>query len=202
MLATSSEAQLLSTPGATPGQVADAALLARTCGCCLVRCRPVTGRTHQIRVHLAHAGHPIVGDEVYGVQVGRAGCGTGAALLLQCAQVAWFIHVGAGVMGDNMKVCWGGGRISRTRPAHQVVQAQCSQSVAATQALSSAAVLSQGCSLAPPTCRAAGPLDQSPGTARMGADAAAPRHEPGQHVQGATARGHARCCRLARPAAA
>jgi 23S rRNA pseudouridine1911/1915/1917 synthase len=32
----------------------------------LLLCRLETGRTHQIRVHLAHIGHPILGDEVYG----------------------------------------------------------------------------------------------------------------------------------------
>ena len=32
----------------------------------LVQCQPKTGRTHQIRVHAAHAGHPIAGDDRYG----------------------------------------------------------------------------------------------------------------------------------------
>ena len=41
--------------------------LSRTYGVySLLQCAPVTGRTHQIRVHLQHAGHPIVGDERYG----------------------------------------------------------------------------------------------------------------------------------------
>jgi 23S rRNA pseudouridine1911/1915/1917 synthase len=35
-------------------------------GALLVEARPLTGRRHQVRVHLAHAGVPILGDELYG----------------------------------------------------------------------------------------------------------------------------------------
>ena len=35
-------------------------------GCTHVRCRLETGRTHQIRVHMAYIGHPVCGDPVYG----------------------------------------------------------------------------------------------------------------------------------------
>jgi 23S rRNA pseudouridine1911/1915/1917 synthase len=49
----------------------------------LVRCTLETGRTHQIRVHMAHIGHPLLGDAVYG-----SGFRTKASLLPEAAQDA------------------------------------------------------------------------------------------------------------------
>jgi 23S rRNA pseudouridine1911/1915/1917 synthase len=43
-------------------------VLKKFVGCSLVELRPVTGRTHQLRIHMAHIGHPILGDHVYGNQ--------------------------------------------------------------------------------------------------------------------------------------
>ena len=43
-------------------------VIARYQGVTHLRCRLETGRTHQIRVHLAYIGHPILGDTVYGAK--------------------------------------------------------------------------------------------------------------------------------------
>ncbi len=50
-----------SRPAVTHWQV-----LARYRGYTYLRCQLETGRTHQIRVHMAYIGHPLLGDEVYG----------------------------------------------------------------------------------------------------------------------------------------
>lgn len=51
-------------PGKTASTVVS--LIQSAGACCLVKCKLHTGRTHQIRVHMAFLGHPLVSDEVYG----------------------------------------------------------------------------------------------------------------------------------------
>lgn len=52
-----------------------------------VAMEPVTGRTHQLRVHMAAIGHPILGDRLYGNRLGYA-----ADRLMLHAQALDFIH--------------------------------------------------------------------------------------------------------------
>ena len=58
-------------PGAKAAET-DVAVRETLPGALLVEARPLTGRKHQLRAHLAHAGMPILGDPVYGDAGGRA----------------------------------------------------------------------------------------------------------------------------------
>ena len=53
--------------------VTDYEVLKARDGLSLVRVRPRTGRTHQIRVHFAYIGHPLLGDDLYGTPDERIG---------------------------------------------------------------------------------------------------------------------------------
>lgn len=53
------------TPGAAEA-ITEYELIAAASGHSLVRVRPLTGRTHQIRVHFASVGAPVTGDDLYG----------------------------------------------------------------------------------------------------------------------------------------
>lgn len=68
-------------------------------GLSLVKVLPITGRTHQIRVHMAHLGHPLVGDFLYGEEVEE--------LKGRCALHSHKLH---------MKLPLGGGDIEITAP--------------------------------------------------------------------------------------
>ena len=58
----------------------------------LIEARLETGRTHQIRVHMAHIGHPLVGDELYGPAKNRLG----AKRQMLHAKILGFVHPATG----------------------------------------------------------------------------------------------------------
>ena len=68
-------------------------LLASAGDASLLELRLLTGRTHQIRVHLAHAGHPVLGDDKYGdFELNRALARQGVKRLLLHAHRLSFSH--------------------------------------------------------------------------------------------------------------
>ena len=73
-------------------------VLERFPGMTLLECHLETGRTHQIRVHLASIGHPVVGDETYGRRPGRSAPAVPAVLLAGLGGVA--LHA-AGLAFDH-----------------------------------------------------------------------------------------------------
>ena len=79
-------------------------VIARGAGATLIEARPLTGRTHQIRVHLLHAGVPVIGDTTYGsVHAPR--------MMLHCRSMAFRTRDGrpvaatAHVDADFLDVC-------------------------------------------------------------------------------------------------
>ncbi|ANM80676.1 RNA pseudouridylate synthase family protein [Serratia marcescens] len=68
----------------------------------LVKASPITGRTHQIRVHTLHAGHPIAFDDRYGDrEFDRQLAGTGLKRLFLHAAALRFEHPAT---GETMRI--------------------------------------------------------------------------------------------------
>ncbi len=82
-------------------------VLGRYSGCTHAQCRLETGRTHQIRVHMAYTGHPLLGDTVYGGRAVKGLAGqclharrltfvhprTGVPITVECPLPDWFTAV-------------------------------------------------------------------------------------------------------------
>ena len=71
----------------------DFRVLERRDGTSLLALRPITGRTHQLRVHCAHMGYPILGDPQYGSEASKArSMEMGLTSQLLCAKSLTFPH--------------------------------------------------------------------------------------------------------------
>ncbi len=73
----------------------------------LMRVHPLTGRTHQIRVHMASIHHPVIGDKLYG---GKTNAARAPRHMLHCASLAFrlpsgeLVHVDAPLPDDFKKM--------------------------------------------------------------------------------------------------
>lgn len=77
-------------------------VLERREGYCKLALRPVTGRTHQLRLHCAHMGCPILGDPQYGTPESRAFSRQfGLKYQILCAKMLEFTHP---ITGDALKL--------------------------------------------------------------------------------------------------
>ena len=73
----------------------------------LVRIHPLTGRTHQIRVHMASIHHPVIGDKLYG---GKTNAARASRHMLHCASISFrtplgeLVHIDAALPKDFKKI--------------------------------------------------------------------------------------------------
>ena len=87
------------TPEGKPSRTEYTILKAKN-GLSLAACVPVTGRTHQIRVHFASLGHPLAGDDLYGGSRERVG-----RQALHCAKQTYTIPAYT-LMPDGIVIDW------------------------------------------------------------------------------------------------
>ncbi|MEM9256942.1 MAG: 23S rRNA pseudouridine(955/2504/2580) synthase RluC [Pseudomonadota bacterium] len=63
--------RMVKVSGSGKRAMTEFSVIERLSGATLLEARPITGRTHQIRVHALHTGHPILGDRKYGSEKGE-----------------------------------------------------------------------------------------------------------------------------------
>lgn len=72
-------------------------------GYSLLECHLYTGRTHQIRVHMRHIGHPVVGDRLYGVCTRKAKANNRDLGLNRQFLHSWYVSFGHPVTGERVE---------------------------------------------------------------------------------------------------